>query len=543
VVDMALVKPCSSVRSLQQLVSQFSGVVSTVQQTARGHCPVTGAATAPGCASALLIPHRSASTLLAPDQAYINGQWTSAASGKSFEVLNPANGQVLCSVPDMGHEETESAIQAAHSTLEEWKNYTAKERGNIMRRWFNLVIENQEGLAKLITAEGGKPLQDARYEVLYGASFLEWFSEEAKRAYGETIPSPHSTKRILTIKQPIGVAGLITPWNFPHAMIARKAAAAIAAGCTVVLKPAEDTPLSALAMCQLAEEAGVPGGVLNVVTASRENTPEIGRIICQHPLVAAISFTGSTFVGKLLMEQSASTVKKTSMELGGNAPFIVFNNADVEAAVAAAIVCKFRSAGQTCSCANRFLVQEDVHDRFVSMFVKAIQELKVGNGMCKGVTQGPLINHKAAKKMEDMVKNATKAGARVETGGKRHSLGGCFFKPTLLTGVKTSMMCAQEEIFGPIAPVIKFKTEEEAIHIANDTQFGLASYIFSKDIRQIWRVAEKLEYGMVGLNEGLIPGAEVPMGGVKQSGLGREGSKYGMEEFMEVKYLCFGGIK
>lgn len=476
------------------------------------------------------------------DKAYVDGKWVSAKSGATFEVYNPSNNKVLGTVPDMDAEDTQLAIKAAHKAFLSWKNTTAKERSVILRNWFNKIIENQEDLSKLITAEMGKPLSEARGETVYGASFVEWFSEEARRIYGDTIPSPNNSKRIVTIKQPLGVAGMITPWNFPVAMVTRKAAAALAAGCTVVLKPSEDTPFSALALCQLGEKAGLPSGTLNVVTSSREKTPSVGKTICEHPLVSKISFTGSTAVGKILLRQSASTVKNVSMELGGNAPFIIFDGANIEAAVAGAMASKFRCSGQTCVCTNRLIVQEGIHDKFVKALENAVSKLKVGDGFEEGVTQGPLINKKAVEKVEHHIEDALSKGANIVMGGKRVVEGGNFFQPTVLVNVKQEMLCAKDETFGPLAPVIKFKTEEEAIAIANSTSSGLAGYFYSGDIAQIWRVAERLEVGMVGINEGILSSTEAPFGGIKESGIGTEGSKYGIHEYLHIKYLCFGGI-
>jgi len=484
---------------------------------------------------------RSASSFVR-DKAYIDGQWTDAADGKTFEVTNPATGDVLGTVPDMGEADMEKAVQAAYKAFYTWKVKTAKERSIILRKWFDLIVKNQEELAKLITAENGKPLGEARGEVGYGAGFVEWYAEEGRRIYGDTILSPSPQKRIVVIRQPTGVAGMITPWNFPNAMITRKAAPALAAGCSVVLKPAEDTPFSALALCQLAEEAGIPAGVLNCVTCSRDNASAVGKVLTEHPLVAKISFTGSTAVGKILTRQASSTMKRVSMELGGNAPFIVFNSADVALAVDGAMASKFRCSGQTCVCANRILVQEGIHDAFVEAYARNIRTLKIGDGFNQDTTQGPLINIKGVDKAEEHVKDAVAKGAKVVVGGNRHSFGANFFEPTLLTGVSSDMRCAKEETFGPVAPILKFSTEEEAVTIANATSSGLAGYFFSNDISQIWRVAERLEVGLVGINEGLMSTVEAPFGGFKESGLGREGGKYGIEEFLEVKYMCFGGI-
>ncbi|KAL5015341.1 hypothetical protein ScPMuIL_009611 [Solemya velum] len=486
---------------------------------------------------------RAASTFL-HDKAFVDGKWVSAKSGATFEVTNPSTGKVIGNVPDMTATDTEAAVKCAHKAFQSWKKRTAKERSIILRKWYDLVLQNKDELAKVLTAEQGKPTNEALAEVAYGAGFMEWFAEEAKRIYGDIVPSPTSSKRILILKQPAGVAGMITPWNFPNAMITRKACAAIAAGCSVVLKPAEETPYSALALCELAEAAGLPAGVLNVVTCSRDNAPSVGKVLCKDPLVSAISFTGSTVTGKILLEQSASTVKKASMELGGNAPFIVFETADIDAAVQGAMACKFRCSGQTCVSANRMLIQDSVYDVFVDKLAAVMKkELTVGDGFDKNTTQGPLINSKAVEKVESHVEDAVAKGAQVLLGGKRHSLGGSFFEPTLLRDVTVNMRCSQEETFGPLASVIRFKTEEEAVAIANDTSYGLAGYFFSKDLNQIWRVAELLETGIVGVNEGLLSTPEAPFGGFKQSGLGREGSKYGMEDFIEIKYVCMGGIQ
>uniref|UniRef100_A0A7M4E7X6 Succinate-semialdehyde dehydrogenase n=1 Tax=Crocodylus porosus TaxID=8502 RepID=A0A7M4E7X6_CROPO len=418
-----------------------------------------------------------------------------------------------------------------------------QERSALLRKWYHLMIENKDDLAKIITAENGKPLKEAQGEILYSASFLEWFAEEARRVYGDIIPPAAKGRRILVLKQPVGVATIITPWNFPSAMITRKVGAALAAGCTVVVKPAEDTPLSALALAELANQAGIPAGVFNVVPCSRQQTPAVGEALCTDPLVAKISFTGSTATGKLLLHYAADTVKRVSMELGGHAPFIVFDSANVDQAVAGALASKYRNSGQTCVCTNRFLVQKGIHDTFVEKFAKAIErELHVGNGFDERTTQGPLINEKAVEKVERHISDAVAQGASIVTGGKRHSLGKNFFEPTLLSNVTTNMLCTREETFGPVAPVIKFDTEAEAVAIANSANVGLAGYFYSQDPGQIWRVAEQLEVGMVGVNEGLLSAVECPFGGVKQSGLGREGSKYGIDEYLEVKYVCFGGL-
>jgi len=421
----------------------------------------------------------------------------------------------------------------------EWRNKTAKERGAILRRWFNLMMEAQEDLAVILTAEQGKPLAEARGEIAYGASYIEWFAEEAKRVYGDTIPAPSGDKRAVVIKQPVGVVACITPWNFPNAMLTRKIAPALAAGCTVVCKPANETPLSAYAFTKLAERAGVPAGVVNIITGV---TREIGAELTSNPIVRKLTFTGSTQVGKLLMEQCAATVKRTSMELGGNAPFIVFEDADLDEAVKGAMICKFRNAGQTCVCANRIFVQEGVYDQFVKKLGKATAELTLGNGADEGVAVGPLINEGAANDVLTVVEDAVAGGANISAGGSRSGLGKCFIEPTILTDVNTDMKVFREEIFGPIAPVFKFSTEEEVVQMANDTEFGLACYFYSRDIGRIWRVAEALEYGIVGINEGIISNEMAPFGGVKESGQGREGSKYGLDDYLEIKYMCLGGI-
>lgn len=476
------------------------------------------------------------------EKAYVNGQWIDSSSGRTFDVLNPANGKKIGVVPDMDSTDTERAIQCAQTAFESWKETTVKERSIILKKWTALCNENKDELARLLTLENGKPLTEAAGEVMYGTGFIEWFAEEARRVYGDIIPTPVKSRRLLVLKQPIGVAGMITPWNFPNAMITRKACAAIAAGCTVVLKPAEDTPYSALALCELAEKAGLPPGVLNIVTCSRDNAAAVGRTLCENPIVKKISFTGSTAVGKMLLEQSASTVKKVSMELGGNAPFIIFDSADVDQAVAGTMACKFRCSGQTCVCANRILVQEGVYLQYIEKLAAAMaNELKVGDGLESGVTQGPLINQRAVDKVDALVQDAVKQGAGVVLGGEKK--GGNFYAPTLLKDVTLDMRCSREEIFGPVAAVHKFKTEEEAVKIANATSYGLAGYFYSQNISQVWRVAEKLEYGLVGVNEGVFSVPEAPFGGWKESGLGREGSKYGMEEYLEVKYVCMGGIQ
>ncbi|XP_020637217.3 succinate-semialdehyde dehydrogenase, mitochondrial [Pogona vitticeps] len=472
---------------------------------------------------------------------FVGGRWVQARA--TFPVRNPATGAEVAQVADCGVAEARAAVRVAYDAGPAWRGVPAKERAALLRKWYDLMIENKNDLARIITAENGKPLKEAQGEILYSASFLEWFAEEARRVYGDIIPSSTKDKRILVLKQPVGVASIITPWNFPSAMITRKVGAALAAGCTVVVKPAEDTPLSALALAELANRAGIPAGVYNVVPCSRQQAVPIGEVMCTDPLVSKISFTGSTATGKILLHHAAGTVKRVSMELGGHAPFIVFDDANVDKAVAGALMSKYRNSGQTCVCTNRFLVQKGIHDAFVEKFAQAIKrELHVGNGLDEATTQGPLINEKAVEKVERHIQDAVSQGASIVTGGKRHSYGKNFFEPTLLSNVTTGMLCAQEETFGPLAPVIKFDTEEEALAIANSANVGLAGYFYSQDPAQIWRVAEKLEVGMVGINEGILSAVEGPFGGVKQSGLGREGSKYGIDEYLEVKYVCFGGL-
>ncbi len=468
-------------------------------------------------------------------QCYIDGKWVDANGGGTLEVTNPANDEVIATIPEMGADETRAAIEAANRAWPAWRALTAKERCTILRNWFNLITENADDLALLMTTEQGKPLAEAKGEVTYGASFIEWFAEEARRVYGDTIPQHQADKRIVVIKQPIGVVASITPWNFPIAMITRKCAPALAAGCPVVIKPAELTPLSAFALAELAERAGIPAGIINVVTGVAS---EIGGEMTSNPIVRKLSFTGSTRVGKLLMEQCAGTVKKVSMELGGNAPFIVFDDADLDAAVEGAMISKFRNAGQTCVCANRIFVQDAVYDAFAQKLTAAVEKISVGAGTEAGVSQGPLINPAAIAKVEDHVADATAKGAKVAIGGGRHALGGSFFEPTVLTEVTTDMKVTHEETFGPIAPLFRFKSEEQVIELANDTEFGLAAYFYAKDLGRVWRVAEALETGMVGVNTGLISTEVAPFGGVKESGIGREGSKYGMDDFLEVKYIC-----
>ena len=470
---------------------------------------------------------------------YVDGAWIESGAQGAIDVDNPATGEVIGNVPRLGRAETRQAIDAAARAFPAWRSKTGKERAQVMRRWFDLMMANQDDLARLMTTEQGKPLTESRGEVAYAASFLEWFGEEAKRVYGDTIPPHQPDKRIVVIKEPVGVVACITPWNFPLAMITRKAGPAIAAGCTVVLKPASQTPFSALALAELAQRAGVPKGVLNVITGSAS---EIGAELTSNPIVRKLSFTGSTETGKILMAQCASTVKKLSLELGGNAPFIVFDDADLDAAVEGAILSKYRNTGQTCVCANRLLVQDAVYDAFAEKLSVAVKKLKPAPGLEAGATQGPLIDDRAVEKVESHIRDATSKGAKVAVGGHRHPLGGRFFEPTVLTNVTPAMIIAREETFGPVAPLFRFRTDADAIALANDTEFGLAAYFYGRDIGRIWRVAEALEYGIVGINTGLISTEVAPFGGVKESGLGREGSKYGMEEFLEIKYLCMGGI-
>jgi succinate-semialdehyde dehydrogenase / glutarate-semialdehyde dehydrogenase len=472
-------------------------------------------------------------------QALIHGDWVNADSGAHFAVANPATGQQLASVPHMGAAETRRAIASAERALPAWRAKTAKERGAILRKWHELMLANQEDLAALMTAEQGKPLAEARGEVSYAASFIEWYAEEARRAYGEVTPSPSGDRRIVTIRQPVGVTAAITPWNFPLAMITRKAGPALAAGCTMILKPAEQTPLSALALAQLALQAGVPAGVFNVVTG---DAAQIGGELTSSPVVRKLSFTGSTDVGRLLARQSANTLKKLSLELGGNAPFIVFDDADLDAAADGAMASKFRNTGQTCVCANRILVHERVYEAFAAKLAERVAALKVAPGEQPGSTQGPLIDGDALRKVQEHVADALAKGARLAQGGKPHALGGTFYEPTVLLDVTPQMQLAREETFGPVAGLFRFADEAEAIALANDTEFGLSAYFFSRDIGRIWRVAEALEVGMVGINTGIISHAEAPFGGIKQSGLGREGSRHGMEEYQELKYLCMGGL-
>ncbi|WP_412537516.1 NAD-dependent succinate-semialdehyde dehydrogenase [Marinobacter sp. MIT932201] len=477
------------------------------------------------------------------EQAYINGQWIMANSGKTFAVTNPANGDQLATVPDMDDTDTRAAIEAAEAAWPAWRSTPAKERAGILRKWFDLLMANQEDLARLMTAEQGKPLAESRGEVGYGASFIEWFAEEAKRAYGDVIPGHAKDKRIVVIKQPVGVVAAITPWNFPIAMITRKVAPALAAGCPVVVKPAEDTPLSALAITALAEEAGVPPGLINIVTCSKPNAVAVGGELTGNPIVRKVSFTGSTPVGKLLMRQASESVKKVSLELGGNAPFIVFDDADLDAAVAGLMASKYRNTGQTCVCANRVYVQAGVYDAFTEKLKAAVSKMVVGPGLEGETQQGPLINDAALDKVKRHIEDATSKGAKVVLGGQPHALGGTFFQPTILTHATQDMLIAREETFGPVAPLFRFETDDEAISMANDSEFGLSAYFYSRDIHRVWRVAEELESGMIGVNEGIISTEVAPFGGVKESGLGREGSHYGLDEYMELKYLCLGGMK
>ena len=481
----------------------------------------------------------SDSTLLRT-QAYVNGAWIDANNGTTLDVLDPATGTVVAKVARCGMQETRRAIEAAEAAQKEWRIMPAKERAALLRRWFTLMMEAQEDLAQILTAEQGKPLAESRGEIAYGANYVEWFAEEGKRVYGDTIQPPSNDKRIVVIKQPVGVVACITPWNFPNAMLTRKIAPALAAGCTVVCKPANETPLSALALAELADRAGIPAGVINIMAGV---TREIGAEMTSNPIVRKLTFTGSTSVGKLLIEQCAATVKRTSMELGGNAPFIVFDDADVDEAVKGAMICKFRNAGQTCVCANRLFVQSGVYDEFCNKFSAATATLKLGNGADDGVSVGPLINAGAANDVVELIDSAVANGANVVTGGGRSDLGNCYIEPTILTNVTDDMRVFQEEIFGPVAPVFKFETEDEVIKMANDTEVGLACYFYSRDIGRIWRVGEALEYGIVGINEGIISNEMAPFGGVKESGQGREGSKYGLDDYLEIKYMCMGGLE
>ena len=475
------------------------------------------------------------------EESYINGQWVSAADGATFEVTNPADGSLVANVPQLTVDDARKAIEAADAAWPAWRSKTAKERSAILRRWFDLILANKDDLAQLMTAEQGKPTAESAGEIMYGASFIEWFAEEAKRVYGDVIPTHLPDRRILTIKQGVGVVAAVTPWNFPNAMITRKAAPAMAAGCPIVIKPASETPLSALALAELADQAGVPAGVFNVITTT--DSRGIGKELTESALVRKFSFTGSTAVGKTLIRQCASTVKKVSMELGGNAPFIVFDDADIDSAVKGAIISKYRNAGQTCVCANRVYVQEGVYDEFVEKFTAAVKDLKVGRGDEAGVSIGPMISASAIEKVEELLEDATSRGATVIEGGARHSLGGLFYKPTIVSDVTSDMAFATEEIFWPIAPIFKFSSAEEVIRQANDTEFGLASYFYARDLGRVFRVAEALEYGMVCVNDGILSTETAPFGGMKESGSGREGSKYGMDEFIEIKYITLAGIQ
>lgn len=471
---------------------------------------------------------------------YIDGKWLDKGSD-TFAVKNPANGETIVELANASAADAELAVAAAVKAQPEWQAMPAKIRSRILRQWFDLIMENQEALAKILTAEQGKPLAESMGEIAYGANFIEWFAEEAKRVYGDTIPAPSKSKRIVVVKQPIGVVSAITPWNFPSSMITRKAAPALAAGCTFIIKAAAETPLSALALAELAERAGVPKGVFNVLVST--NAREVGKVLTQDPRIGKFSFTGSTEVGRILLAQCATTVKKTTMELGGNAPFIVFDDADLDAAVQGAIESKYRNAGQTCVCSNRLFVQAGVYDEFAKRLVAEVKKLKVGEGLEEGVNIGPLIHAEAAEGVNKLVEGAVSQGAKVLTGGRNNELGDAFYEPTVLANVTIDMPVAENEIFGPVAPLIKFETEEEVIEMANATEFGLASYFYARDIGRVWRVADALEYGMVGINEGLISNEMAPFGGVKQSGMGREGSKYGIDDYIEIKYLCMGGLK
>jgi len=472
-------------------------------------------------------------------QAYIDGTWVDADSGATVDVTNPATGAVIGSVPKMGAEETRRAVAAADRALPAWRALTAKERAVILRRWFDLMMAAEEDLARLMTAEQGKPLTESRGEIAYGASFIEWFAEEGKRVYGDTIPAHQTDKRIMVIKEPIGVVAAITPWNFPNAMITRKCGPALAAGCTVVVKPATATPYSALALADLAERAGIPAGVINIVTGG---AGAIGGELTGNPTVRKVTFTGSTEIGKMLMAQCAGTVKKVALELGGNAPFIVFDDADLDAAVEGAVASKYRNTGQTCVCTNRLLVQDGVYDEFAARLSQAVSGLKVADGFEDGAQQGPLIDMAAVEKVEEHIADAVGKGARVVVGGNRHALGGSFFEPTVIADVTPEMAVAREETFGPVAPLFRFDTDDDAIRMANDTEFGLAAYFYSRDVGRVWKTSEALEYGIVGVNTGIISTEVAPFGGVKESGIGREGSHYGLDEFLEVKYVCLGGI-
>ncbi|WP_407641921.1 NAD-dependent succinate-semialdehyde dehydrogenase [Acinetobacter pullicarnis] len=470
-------------------------------------------------------------------QVYINGEWQAADQNQSFAVTNPATGAVIAQVPSVSTKQVEQAVEAAATALQSWKLTTAKERSLLLKKWYQLIMDNQEDLATILSTEQGKSMTESRGEIAYGASFIEWFAEEAKRSYGDVIPHDKHGRRLVVVRQPVGVVAAITPWNFPNAMITRKVGPALAAGCTVIIKPASETPLSALALVALAELAGIPKGVVNVVTG---NAREIGGVLTSHPLVRKVSFTGSTQIGKLLMQQCSDSMKKVSMELGGNAPFIVFDDADLDRAVEGALASKFRNSGQTCVCTNRFLVQAKVHDAFVEKLATAVAKLKVADAFTAGAEQGPLINEKAVEKIQQHITDATAKGAKIVLGGQRHALGHTFFEPTVLVDVTSDMLVAKDETFGPLAPIFKFNSEAEAIQMANDTEFGLASYLYTESLSRAWRVGEALEYGMVGINEGIISTEVAPFGGIKESGCGREGSKYGIEDYQELKYMCMG---
>ncbi|UIK17590.1 NAD-dependent succinate-semialdehyde dehydrogenase [Rhizobium leguminosarum] len=487
-----------------------------------------------------LTKHVPFSSPLLRDAGYIDGVWTSGDATKTFDVLNPATGELLASLPDMGAAETRAAIDAAHAAQPGWAARPARERSTILRKWFDLMVANADELAAILTAEMGKPFPEARGEILYAAAYIEWYAEEAKRIYGETIPAPSDDKRMIVIRQPVGVVGTITPWNFPAAMITRKIAPALAVGCTVVSKPAEQTPLTAIALAVLAEQAGIPAGVFNVIVGV--DGPAIGRELCGNEKVRKISFTGSTEVGRILMRQCADQIKKVSLELGGNAPFIVFDDADLDAAVEGAIASKYRNAGQTCVCANRLYVQSNVYDAFAAKLAAKVALMSVGDGFEPGVVIGPLIDEQGLAKVEDHVSDALAKGAKLLTGGKRIDGAGTFFTPTVLTGVARGMKVAREETFGPVAPLFRFDTVEDVINQANDTEFGLAAYFYAGDLKKVWRVAEALEYGMIGINTGLMSSETAPFGGIKQSGLGREGSRHGADDYLEMKYLCIGGV-
>jgi succinate-semialdehyde dehydrogenase/glutarate-semialdehyde dehydrogenase len=472
------------------------------------------------------------------EEAFIDNQWVKSSTGASFPINNPATGEIIAQVANLGATDAEKAIAAADQALPQWKNLTGKERAGIMRKWFDLILQNKDDLAILMTLEQGKPLTESTGEVVYGASFIEWYAEEAKRVSGTIPTTVWGDKRFMVLKQPVGVCVAITPWNFPNAMITRKIAPAMAAGCTIVIKPAEQTPLSALALAELALRAGIPAGVVNIITADADQSIAIGKTLCASPTVRHLSFTGSTEVGRILMEQCAPTVKKLGLELGGHAPFIVFEDADIDAAVAGAIASKYRNSGQTCVCANRIYVHKKIHAAFVEKFTKAVQTIKVGNGMDAGISQGPLIDQAALAKVERHIADALSKGAKLVTGGKPSSLGGTYYEPTILDNVTSDMLITYEETFGPVAPIITFESDEEVVKLANNSQYGLASYFYSRDIGRIWKVAEALEYGMVGVNSGILANEVVPFGGVKQSGLGREGSVFGMDEYLELKYVC-----